>query len=270
VLDFLLGAGGWRELLKRRNIVDRMRSSGLSYTRELTSQATALENSSAELIATTRRLTRARQEFEHFKEVYGKTERALRQEQAELRSGQRKLQRQLDLVRNNRRMLQLQREQSKRALDAIKDMIESIASGKPISGTPLNLLKGKLPWPATGSLVSKFGQSRNERLATVTDNPGIEIACAAETPVRAVAPGKVSSVTWLRGFGNVCIVEHPGSYFTVYARLGQVSVAADDVVNESTLLGYPSLDPLNNTHQLHFEIWDRREKQDPLRWLRRQ
>jgi murein hydrolase activator len=115
--------------------------------------------------------------------------------------------------------------------------------------------------------VERFGKSRNSELETVTDNPGIELICKAGEAVQSVAPGRVSSITWLRGFGNVCIVEHPGSFYTVYAKLGEVSVKANDVVTDASVIGYPSLDPLNNDYRFHFELWDRREKQDPLTWL---
>jgi septal ring factor EnvC (AmiA/AmiB activator) len=164
----------------------------------------------------------------------------------------------------------MQREQGVRALGAIEDMIASALSGKAIAGTPLNLLKGKLPWPVQGTLIEKFGKTKNTQLETYTDNPGIELSCAEGDPVRAIAAGTVSSITWLRGFGNVCIVEHPGSYYTVYARLGQVLVEPQTVVSDTSIIGYPGLAPLSNDYRFHFEIWDRREKQNPLTWLQKQ
>jgi septal ring factor EnvC (AmiA/AmiB activator) len=226
-----------------------------------------LRENKAQIESRTHGLLRARREFEHLQAVYRRTNDALQSEQNSLNESQSILRRQIDGIRNNRRLLEMQRQQGERALDAIQDMVKIAARGIPISGTPLNLIKGKLPWPIGGKIVEKFGKSRNEELNTVTDNPGIELSCKAGDVVQSVAPGIVSSVTWLRGFGNVCIVEHPGSFYTVYAKLGEVKVQPNDMVSDKSVLGYPSLDPMNNEYRFHFELWDRREKQDPLTWL---
>lgn len=269
VLDFLLRAKSWRELLERRSIIARLRSTQLRRQSELSSELKRFQETKQALVERAENLSRAQQEFEHLRSVYARTNDALLQEQSVLRSSQAALRKQLDRVRNDRRLLQMQREQGERALNAIEEMVASALSGKPMSGSPLNLLKGKLPWPVNGLVVEKFGKTRNEQLETITENPGIEISCTESAPIRAVAAGSVSSVTWLRGFGNVCIVEHPGAYYTVYARLGQVLVEPNAVVSDSSIIGYPGLSPLSNDYRFHFEIWDRREKQNPLTWLQK-
>lgn len=269
VLDFILRANSWQDLLERRTIISRLHQTQARQHSKLAGELRLLAESKNSLTTRASDLQRTQQEFEHLRTVYSRTNEALLSEQRSLRTSQTVLRRQLDKVRNNRRLLQMQREQSSRALNAIEDMVASALAGKPISGTPLSLLKGKLPWPIHGLLVERFGQSRNSRLETITDNPGIELSCEDGAPVRAVAGGSVSSVTWLRGFGNVCIVEHPGAYYTVYAKLGQVLVKPEEIVSDTTIIGYPGLSPLSNDIRFHFEIWDRREKQNPLTWLQK-
>ncbi|MBU0691028.1 peptidoglycan DD-metalloendopeptidase family protein [bacterium] len=269
VLDFLLRADSWRELLERRTIISRLRSAQARRHGKISGDIQRLRESKNSLAQHTTDLQRAQQEFEHLQSVYSRTNEALLSEQRTLKSSQAALRRQLDRVRNNRRLLQMQRDQSARAMEAIGEMVASALSGKPMSGAPLNLLKGKLPWPIQGLLVERFGKSKNTQLETVTENPGIELSCEEGEPVRAIAAGSVSSVTWLRGFGNVCIVEHPGAYYSVYARLGQVLVEPNAVVSDTSIIGYPGLSPMSNDYRFHFEIWDRREKQNPLTWLQK-
>ena len=270
VLDFLLRADSWRDLLERRTIISRLRSMQTRRYTGLSDEISEYKQSKTALVQRTEALRRAQQEFNHLQAVYSRTNSTLLNEQRILRTSQAALRRQLDRVRNNRRLLQMQRDQGERALSAIEEMVASALSGKAITGTPLNLLKGKLPWPIRGLLVERYGKTKNKQLETFTDNPGIELSCKEGDPVHAVASGSVSSITWLRGFGNVCIVEHPGAYYTVYAKLGQVKVEPNSVVSDTSIIGYPGLSPLTNDYRFHFEIWDRREKQNPLTWLRKQ
>jgi murein DD-endopeptidase MepM/ murein hydrolase activator NlpD len=108
---------------------------------------------------------------------------------------------------------------------------------------------------------------RNRESSTLTENPGIDLTIAVDEPVRAVADGKINSVTWLRGFGNVCIVEHSGSFYTVYAHLGNLSVENGQLLKKGDIVGGPSLDPLSGEYRLHFELWSGKEKKNPREWL---
>jgi septal ring factor EnvC (AmiA/AmiB activator) len=146
-------------------------------------------------------------------------------------------------------------------------MIGKMARGEPMSGVALSVLRGSLPWPVIGRLVSRFGIVRNRKLATVTENPGIELAATADAAVSTVAEGRVSSVTWLRGYGNVCIVEHPGSFYTVYAKLGQVVVRPRDELRAGEIIGYPGFDAGSEDYRVHFELWSGKEKKNPIEWL---
>jgi len=51
----------------------------------------------------------------------------------------------------------------------------------------------------------------------------------------------------------------------VYARLEQISVKEGEVVRPGQILG--SVGDTAGSSGFHFEIWSKREKQDPLKWL---
>ena len=128
---------------------------------------------------------------------------------------------------------------------------------------------GSLPWPVRGGVVSqKFGTSQDRDLKIVTTNNGIDISVPAGTPVRAVSGGKVVQIAYLPTFGNIVIIRHPNSYLTVYANLGGLNVAKNDIIKSQQLIGVSGKMPEGGS-VVHFEIWKGKVKQNPERWLRR-
>ncbi|MBK6910806.1 MAG: M23 family metallopeptidase [bacterium] len=136
----------------------------------------------------------------------------------------------------------------------------------PASGSFL-MLKGLLPWPAQGSVSRSFGTRRNMVFNTETENPGIDLVNKSAQPVHAVADGVVATISWLRGYGTVCIVQHSGDHHTVYARLSDVRVVEGQAVRPGDLLGRSEFDSVRSEYTMHFEVWSGKEKQDPLGWL---
>ena len=128
---------------------------------------------------------------------------------------------------------------------------------------------GSLPWPVVhGVVAQKFGSAMNKDLKIVTTNNGIDITVPANTQVRAVSGGKVVQIAFLPTFGNVVIIRHPKSYLTVYANLGQLHVAKDDLIKSQQLVGL-SGKMVEGGSVVHFEIWKGHTKQNPENWLRR-
>jgi len=128
---------------------------------------------------------------------------------------------------------------------------------------------GSLPWPVRNGVVSqRFGSVQDRDLKIVTTNNGIDISVPASTQVRAVSGGKVAQIAFLPTFGNIVIVRHSKSYLTVYANLGQLSVAKDDLIKSQQMVGLSGRMPEGGS-VVHFEIWKGRVKQNPEKWLRR-
>ncbi len=129
--------------------------------------------------------------------------------------------------------------------------------------------KGNLAWPVKGTLVGSFGLHKNERLGTVTSNPGIDIAAAKGKSVSAVLDGIVVAITWIPGYGNTLIVDHGDSYYTVYAHIDNILVNMDGYVLRDQVIAQVSDTGSLNGARLHFEVWRGKDKVDPLLWLKR-
>ncbi len=131
------------------------------------------------------------------------------------------------------------------------------------TGSAFARLKGRLSLPVRGELVHRFGAPRS---GGGTSWKGLFIH-APGSKVRAVAPGKIVFAEWLRGFGNLLIIDHGGSYLSVYGNnetlfksVGQ-NVAAGEAVaaigsgGDSAQTG------------LYFEIRHKGQPLDPTKWV---
>lgn len=128
---------------------------------------------------------------------------------------------------------------------------------------------GSLPWPVRGGVVAeRFGSVEDRDLRIVKTNNGIDISVPVGTSVRAVSGGKVAQIAFLPTFGNIVIIRHPNSYLTVYANLGSLRVAKNELIRSQQMIGVSGKMPEGGS-VVHFEIWKGRVKQNPEKWLRR-
>jgi septal ring factor EnvC (AmiA/AmiB activator) len=127
--------------------------------------------------------------------------------------------------------------------------------------------RGKLPWPVrNGVIVRAFGENVNKTLKIVTFNNGVDISVTKDAEVFAVAPGKVTQVSYLPTFGNIVIIRHIDGFITVYASLKEVRVAKGDAVQARQVIG-TALSSQNGNAIVHFEVWQGKEKHNPEIWL---
>ena len=128
--------------------------------------------------------------------------------------------------------------------------------------------KGKLPWPADGPVVGRFGKHYHPvyKNLELPPNNGVDIALSKGTKVQAVFEGVVKQVIVMPGY-NQCVLLQHGNHFTFYCKLGSVSVKAGDKVKTGQALG--TVDTINGQTQLHFQVWQGTKPQNPETWLLR-
>jgi septal ring factor EnvC (AmiA/AmiB activator) len=96
---------------------------------------------------------------------------------------------------------------------------------------------------------------------------GLFIRANAGEEVRAVAPGRVVFSDWLRGFGNLVIVDHEGGFMSLYAynesvyrRVGDAVRMGDPIASVGSSGGSPETG-------LYFELRYQGRPFDPLSWV---
>ena len=127
--------------------------------------------------------------------------------------------------------------------------------------------KGKLPWPADGPVVGKFGKHFHPvyKNLELPPNNGVDLALSKGAQVKAVFDGVVKQVMVMPGYNQCVLVQH-GNYFTLYCKLKTLNVAEGDKVKTSDVIG--TVDAINGQVQLHFEVWKGSTPQNPELWLK--
>ncbi len=133
------------------------------------------------------------------------------------------------------------------------------------SGKPFAQLRGNLHSPVDGRLTGRFGSPRGEGETTWR---GIFITAAGGQEVVAVADGAVVFSDWLRGYGNLIIVDHGDDYLTVYGNNDVLFHDVGDYISAGESLASVGASGGGRETGLYFEIRHRGEPQDPLKWVR--
>ena len=125
--------------------------------------------------------------------------------------------------------------------------------------------KGRLRLPVRGELIGRFGAQRSS--GTVSAK-GVFIRAAEGEQIRAVAPGRVVYADWMRGFGNLLIVDHGEGYLTIYGNNESLLKQTGDEVMLGEPLATAGKSGGNEETGLYFEIRHLGKPFDPLSWVR--
>jgi septal ring factor EnvC (AmiA/AmiB activator) len=134
----------------------------------------------------------------------------------------------------------------------------------------LRARKGRLPFPTRGTVEVGFGKVVNPRFNTVTVQKGVDIRAAEGQPVHSVGPGTVVYAGWLKGYGNLVIVDHGGGYHSLYAHLKDPGVDVGAEVQEGEQIATVGDTGSLKGSYLYFEIRKQGQALDPLPWLEAQ
>lgn len=128
--------------------------------------------------------------------------------------------------------------------------------------------KGNLPWPVEKGFVSRhFGKNAHPDLKGITiENNGVDIVTTNGAAVRTVFSGEVRAIFSIPGMQKAVMISH-GDFFTVYAHLDQVLVSKGDKLSNRQQIGLVHTDADEGKAELHFEIWQNSNKQNPENWL---
>ena len=136
----------------------------------------------------------------------------------------------------------------------------------PVSdGSGFASMKGKLKLPVKGELVASFGARR-------ADGPnwkGLFIKAAEGAEVKAIAAGEIIFADWMRGFGNLLVVDHGGQYMTIYGNNQSLLKRPGDKLKAGDVIATVGNSGGNEQSGLYFEMRYQGRAIDPSSWMNR-
>ncbi|HKS73779.1 MAG TPA: peptidoglycan DD-metalloendopeptidase family protein [Terriglobales bacterium] len=143
------------------------------------------------------------------------------------------------------------------------------AAAKPPSASLPRGIKGGLPWPAEGNVLTYFGRQKHPTFNTYVQRKGIEIRTLEGSAIHAVMPGTVVYADWLKGYGLVIILDHANGFFSLYAHASKILTSVGAVVASGQAIGETGDTGMTGENTLYFELREGTEAVDPLQWLAR-
>ena len=131
------------------------------------------------------------------------------------------------------------------------------------AGINFSALKGKLRLPARGELTNRFGSKREDTGITWK---GLFIKAAEGTDVKSVASGRVVFADWMRGFGNLIIVDHGSGYMSLYGNNQAVLKNVGEEVTAGDAIAAVGNSGGNESNGVYYELRRNSQPFDPLSW----
>jgi len=128
--------------------------------------------------------------------------------------------------------------------------------------------KGKLPLPVQGTIASRFGSVRRGDGGSAGPTwKGLFLTAPAGADVHAVGDGQIVFADWLRGFGNLLVIDHGDGYLSVYGNNDALLRNVGDRVAVGEVVATVGNTGSSESPGLYFELRFQGRPFDPLTWV---
>ncbi|MFZ3322108.1 MAG: peptidoglycan DD-metalloendopeptidase family protein [Usitatibacter sp.] len=141
--------------------------------------------------------------------------------------------------------------------------VERVADAS-LASKPFESLKGLLSYPVKGELTNRYGSPREETGATWK---GLFIRAVSGETVHAIADGRVVYADWLRGFGNLLILDHGRGFMSLYANNEALLRQVGETVRSGDAIANTGASDFAPESGLYFELRRDGKPFDPLAWV---
>jgi murein hydrolase activator len=242
----------------------------LTQNKQLTVLARHQENLIAGYLTTLEELEKARDSLENKQEEINILIRKAEDKKRELQEQENRQQRLINEINQDKQahtqMLKELKDRAEQLQNLMKKLLEEDIR-LPFPLLPLYEKKGILPWPISGKVISRFGVKRHPRFNTMTKNNGIEISPLGSTVVKCIHPGVIVYADYIQGYGNLIIVDHGMSYYTLYGHCSEFLVKKGDPVQKDAPIAIVGDTGSLEGPSLYLEIRHKARPLDPLQWL---
>ncbi len=124
-------------------------------------------------------------------------------------------------------------------------------------------LRGRLRLPARGEVINRFGSARAD---TGVSWKGLFIRAKEGSEVKSVAGGQVVFADWMRGFGNLIVVDHGNGYMSLYGNNEALYKSSGQAVKSGDTIAAVGNSGGNAENGVYYELRRNSVPFDPLQW----
>jgi septal ring factor EnvC (AmiA/AmiB activator) len=177
----------------------------------------------------------------------------------------------LSKIKNEKKLTLAAVKALKKAAQELNKEIEQIEKTQFSNSNSMSFFdyQGRLPMPVKGKIISKFGAGKSADNKSFTFQSGIDIRPEKNETVKAVFYGKVIFSKWFQGYGNLMIIDHGDSYYSLYAHNKELLKRMGEVVEKGEVIAIVGDTGSIKGLLLHFEIRHHGKPVNPMKWLKK-
>jgi septal ring factor EnvC (AmiA/AmiB activator) len=216
------------------------------------------------IIETEQLIQQARQDLEKNQQALSQQKQQLNKDRSKRKSIIASLDKQLKNQGGNLSRLEDEATQLQNLINSIQEIFVDAPEDE-ISERAFAELKGKLAWPVKGKLKRLFG--RNKPLSNLRWQ-GVILEAPNGSRVQAISHGRVAFADWLRGLGNLIIIDHGNSYLSLYGHNESLFKTAGEWVEAGDVISSTGSSGGQKKPGLYFEIRKKGKPQNPTGWCK--
>jgi murein DD-endopeptidase MepM/ murein hydrolase activator NlpD len=255
--SLLMSASGTQDALSTSYLLSRIAEQDKSLIRDLMIEKDTLDKARAELEKQRNELDRRNKDLEKQKTTIQRT------------SNERN--KMLQQARKDKALFQAEQNELLRASKELQSKVNDLLAQKKRQsknkGPALSYKGGKFAWPLRGKITSPYGTRIHPVFKTKATHTGIDIDGNRGDAVRSAADGEVLYTGWLRGYGQVVIIDHGSDLTTVYAHLSGIDTVENAKVKTGDKIGRVGATGVATGNHLHFEVRVNGNTTDPMKYL---
>ncbi|MDR3355199.1 MAG: peptidoglycan DD-metalloendopeptidase family protein [Synergistaceae bacterium] len=258
--NLFMSANGAQDALATSYLLARIAEQDKELIRELQVQKGTLDKARAELVKQKAELESRNKELAQHKSNIQKTSK----DRGKL----------LEKIRKDKVLFQAEQDELLKASGELKGKVNELLAAKKklqqankTAATPRYFKGGKLAWPLRGKITSPYGTRIHPVFKTKATHTGLDIDGQRGDPVRAAADGEVLYTGWLRGYGQVVVLDHGGDLTTIYAHLSGIETVENSKIKTGDIIGRVGATGIATGPHLHFEVRINGNTTDPIKYL---
>lgn len=155
------------------------------------------------------------------------------------------------------------------AAKELQTLITDLRGSEKVSAEAVGFasMRGVLPMPVKGKVTSSYGKVRHPKFRTITFNNGVFIKSPLEAEIKSIYSGSVLYSGWIKGYGQVIIIDHGGGYYTLFAHVSTILKEVGVTVEAGEVVALVGDTGSLRGPGLYLEIRQNGIPRDPMGWI---